>query len=131
MVHNAIGVNPTAGSEQGLVTLEEAVFHSVNEAPVDGLVQMQEQFMQWYEVGRNFLALIIAIVMFVIFLRMVKRHKPGAEELEILAEGGPNGMQKAAEMPSFLTPEMLNELIQEKPENVSTALKNWATNGPS
>ncbi len=131
MVHNAIGVTPSGETEIGSVSLEETIFHVVEDVPEDGLVQLQDQFMRWYQVGRNFVAVGIALIMFFLFLRMVKRHKPGVAELEILAEGGSNRMREAADTKTYLTPEMLNDLIQEKPENVSTALKNWATNGPS
>ncbi len=131
MVHNAIGVDVPGIQGKSSVSLEETIFHVPEIVPVDTLAQLQDQFMRWYDVGRNFFALGIAIIMFLLFLRMVKRHKPGAAELEVLAEDGPKGLRQAAEAINFLTPDMLNELIREKPENVSTALKNWATNGPA
>ena len=131
MVHNAIGVDVAGISGKGSVSLEEIIFHVPEVVPEDGLMKLQDQFLRWYDLGRNFFAIGIAIIMFVIFLRMVKRHKPGNAELAVLAEDNPNGLRKAAEITNFLTPDMLNELIQEKPENVSTALKNWATNGPA
>ncbi len=129
MVHNALGLD--VSTQQGLVTLEETVFHTVEKAPEDSLVQLQDQFMRWYDVARNFFAVGIAVVMFIIFLRMVKRHKPGFVDTEIITEAGPRGIRQASDVSTFLTPELLNDLIREKPENVSTALKNWATNGPA
>ena len=56
-------------------------------------------------------------MLFGIFLRMIKKTKP------TFTNGfGENKTQEADKVP---TPEMLNLLIQQKPENVGTALQTW------
>jgi hypothetical protein len=57
---------------------------------------------------------------------MLKKLKPKNEDVEIMDELSAGNRGK---IESNLTPELLNDLIQEKPENVSTALKTWMEQG--
>ena len=58
---------------------------------------------------------------------MLKKHKPAITSLEVLeAKAGVEDALAKADVSPRPTPELLNELIQEKPENVAQALKSWS-----
>ena len=74
---------------------------------------------------RQFLAVGAAIAIFVVFLGMLKKQKAeSAAEFQLAEE-----KTAAPQNLTALTPDMLNNLIQQKPENVSQALKNWVSAG--
>lgn len=127
MVANALGVNLKAKNSAGsLITLEEAVFKGLPAPSEEGFTLLQDRIMRWYEVLRNFIAVGVAVIMFLIFLRMVKRHRPEKFNFEIIPDSRQDGVNQARDVTPRVTPELLNSLILEKPENVSAALKTWA-----
>jgi len=125
MVINALGVDPRfAGGDAPIVTLAESDFVPPEDLAAMHPPSVTQEVMKWVDILRNFVAVGFAAIMFLIFLRMLKRHKPEPISLEVVEENGPS--KKGGEVVPRLTPELLNELIREKPENVSTALRNWA-----
>jgi flagellar M-ring protein FliF len=124
MVMNALGVDPTNTQAAQAVTLTETDFMDMPDMKPQGLDAIQDQVYTWMEPVRNFVAVGIAVMVFFMFIRMLKRHKPEPISLEVVDDYG--SKTKEAEIQPKLTPELLNELIREKPENVATALKNWA-----
>ncbi|MBN2068692.1 MAG: flagellar M-ring protein FliF [Opitutales bacterium] len=124
MVMNALGVNSSNPNAAMSVTISETAFSEIPENTPAGMDAIQQQVYTWMEPVRNFVAVGIAVMVFLMFLRMLKRHKPEPISLEVVDEIEVG--RKEAEIQPKLTPELLNELIREKPENVSTALRNWA-----
>jgi len=55
-------------------------------------------------------------------LRMLKKFKPSDAEVEVLNEDDPQLLALRRSTGDGLTPELLNDLIQEKPDNVCIAL---------
>jgi hypothetical protein len=90
---------------------------------------MQNFFDQWGPLLKNVIGIVIAIGIFLVFLRMLKKFKPTAAEVEVLDEADAQALAGTRSIGKGLTPELLNDLIQEKPENASTALKNWVNTG--
>jgi flagellar M-ring protein FliF len=126
MVINAVGVSKDgAATDVSGVTLQEMDFVQPEVVQTTQLEKVEERVFQWVEVGRNFMAVGIAVVMFFVFLRLLKKHRPEAVQFEVLDERNAQIRAQQDQLPR-LTPDLLNELIREKPENVSTALKNWA-----
>lgn len=138
MVINALGiVTPEGANLENFVTVAEKAFVE----PIPGLNGPTEtspmSLLNWTDIIRNAVGVGVAVVMFVMFLRMLKRYKPESVDVEVMGEsggsagGGEGGEPKQLEMADVgghITPEFLNELIQERPENISTALKNWVQN---
>ncbi|MGB0371212.1 MAG: flagellar basal-body MS-ring/collar protein FliF [Opitutales bacterium] len=137
MIINALGIiTPEGANLEEYVTVAEKPFVE----PVPGFNTPAEprlmNTLNVTDIIRNALGIGIAVVMFVMFLRMLKRYKPDSVDVEVMEEsaaanGGEGGGQKQLEMADLggqITPEFLNELIQERPENISTALKNWVQN---
>jgi flagellar M-ring protein FliF len=125
MVVRAIGVDEGADPATRFVTLTEADFAPV-ENPAEAMKpDTVQQLLYWFDLSKSFIAVGFAAVLFLIFLRLLKKHKPEPYSIEIMDEQVSDS-SKGPEAAPRLTPELLNELIREKPENVSTALRNWA-----
>jgi hypothetical protein len=60
---------------------------------------------------------------------MLKKFKPSDAEVQILNEDDQQLLSGKRALGSSLTPELLNDLIQEKPDNVGTALKRYLETG--
>ena len=69
--------------------------------------------------------------MFFVFIRMFKKFKPSEAEVQVLDEDDQQLLAGTRSLGSGLTPELLNDLIQEKPDNVGTALRRYLETGSS
>ena len=76
-------------------------------------------------------ALVAERAIFFVFLRMLKKFKPNDAEVQVLDEDDQQMLAGTRSLGSGLTPELLNDLIQEKPDNVSTALRKYLETGSS
>lgn len=127
MVVNALGI--TSKDVDQRVTVEEVSFDKPQVALDAKGKPIQPEAAtggtDWMDGGRKALGIVLAIGIFGFFLRLLGKQKADAAKMEILEE-----KQSAAQQaPMTLTPEVLNELIQQKPENVSAALKTWVSAG--
>jgi flagellar M-ring protein FliF len=69
-----------------------------------------------------------AALILMIFWRMLNRQKPEPVPIEVLSltpESSVRSQQKSGE----ITPELLNELIRQKPANIGIALRDWVAEG--
>lgn len=78
----------------------------------------------WIEAASKYLAVGIAALVLFVFWRMLGRQRVEPVPVELLSEPSPESL-RAAQGKTFLTPEALNELIQQKPANVSNALRDY------
>ena len=78
---------------------------------------------------KNLLGIVLALVIFVVFLRMIKKFKPNEAEVQVLGEDDQQYLSGTKALGRGLTPELLNDLIQEKPDNVSVALRKYLESG--
>ena len=120
MVVNALGIKVPEKDVASMVSVEEAPFEA---APVEkpGLADLA-----WSHTDliKNAVSTAAAIALFLVFLRILKRAKPDRIPIELLKRDE----DAAALAASQVTPNMLNEMIQQKPENVGFALRNWMAN---
>lgn len=65
-----------------------------------------------------------AILALIMFLRMLAKQKPEPVPVEVLSLP-PGDAARALPNANNITPELLNELIRQKPANVGVALRNW------
>lgn len=121
MVVNALGIKTTEKDAASLVTLEEAPFEA---APVQkaGLAEMA-----WSHTDliKNAFSILVAVGMIFVFFRSLKRTKPDSIPIELLKRDTEGA---AALSGAGITPQLLNEMIQQKPEQVSASLRNWMAN---
>ena len=92
-------------------------------------IDQVDQFVDKYgSLIKNLVGGLLAVVMFFVFLRMLKKFKPNDAEVQVLDEDDQQLLAGTKSLGSGLTPELLNDLIQEKPDNVGTALKRYLRN---
>jgi flagellar M-ring protein FliF len=130
MVVNALGIE--YDSEEDLdrrVTIEEIEFSAPSYTFSGGGSSLDITTI--VDASRSILAVVISVFMLMFFFRMIKNAAKSNDGLEILppesdvSGGGGNGAIAKDITPS-ISPELLNELIKQNPDKVSSALKNWA-----
>jgi len=121
MVVNALGIKAPEKELASLVTIEEAPFETV---PVQkaGLAEMA-----WSHADliKNGFSILIASVIIFVFFRSLRRTQPDSIPIELLKDGTES---TASLQGAGVTPQLLNEMIQQKPEQVSASLRNWMAN---
>lgn len=121
MVVNALGIQVSKPQElESIVSLEEVPF----QAPAETTGSTAEKLTPYVELLRPFAAVLIALVIFFVFLRMLKRTKPEEIQFELLPESARTPHQPTVKS-NTVSPELLNDLIRQKPENVGATLRDW------
>jgi flagellar M-ring protein FliF len=124
MVVNSLGVVPEKGKTlDQIVSVQEVDFATdtltVQTAGIEPDVQMNT----WIDLGQKVAMVAFGLFAFVYFVRVLKRSQADAVSLELFRSRDGGG--GARELESQVTPEMLNELIARKPDNVGQTLKQW------
>jgi flagellar M-ring protein FliF len=130
LVVNALGLKVAQGqSLDGLVTVSEMPFVAEPLTPEVAAAAVGEGKMTTVmELASRWGAVVVAIGLFVVFIRMLGKQKPEPMPVEVLTLP-PDIAARSRPNPNTVTAEMLNELIRAKPANVGTALREWiATN---
>ncbi len=131
-VVNAIGARFDDIDLTTHVTVHEVEFLESSAFAVgDTLSQWQNLIDTYLPVLKSLLGPFLAIVMLIIFIRMFKKFKPSEAEVQVLDEDDQQLLAGTRSLGSGLTPELLNDLIQEKPDNVGTALRRYLETGSS
>jgi flagellar M-ring protein FliF len=126
LVVNALGVKLAPGlTAENVVALQEVAF------PAEPLVAQAEQLRQqnrwqpYADTALRFLPVLAAAALVLFFLRRLGREKPEAVPVELLRELPSSEQRALGGSPGSVTPELINELIRQKPTNVGTALRDW------
>jgi flagellar M-ring protein FliF len=128
MVVNAHGVAPNRTGGQPadqVVSIQEVDFATdpmmaaVDTAPVADATRDR-----WIDLGERALVVVAALVVLLLFIRVLRRSHAEAASLEIY-NGRDNGRGRPGELEGEITPELLNQLIRQKPDNVGLTLKRW------
>jgi len=122
MVANAIGIKGEDKELAKSVTLQEVSF----ETPVEPKTSVVDTLFAHPDMVKNGLAVLVAIGLFMLFLRMLKKAKPDEIPLDLIEQQRKAEVQAAAAAP--VTAEMLNDMIRQKPANVGLALRDWMDN---
>ncbi len=126
MVINALGLKAADDKEVAkIVTLEEVPFDS---APAQK-TSVVDFALSNTDIFKHGFAVLVAVALILVFVRMLKRAKPDEIPIEILE---PLRAAPAAGVPAEpqVSVEMLNEMIRQKPGNIGAALRGWmASNG--
>lgn len=126
MIAHAIGVEELNNLESS-ITLQEVPF-TEEIVQTAGLLDFAGPIYEVLSIIKNFSGLGVALIMFLIFIRMIKKYKPSKASVEFLE--GPIGGEfaNAKNVTPKPTVDLINELIRQKPDNVGVALKNWMQN---
>jgi flagellar M-ring protein FliF len=129
VVMNALGVRAAPGQPlDSVVTLQEQEFHTVDTFAAQPPVPLENRVENWVEVGSKWGAVGGAVLVMLIFFRLLRRQKPEAVPIEVLSYT-PEQASRSLPNASNVTPELLNELIRQKPANIGVALREWVTSG--
>ena len=129
-VVNAIGARFDQSDIATHVTVHEVEFLPAFIGPAGETLNQFQHILDTYGPHlKNLLGVVLAVAMFVIFLRMLKKFKPTDAEVQVLDEDDQRLLTGTRSLGSGLTPELLNDLIQEKPDNVGTALRKYLETG--
>src|SRR5262249_7611035 len=119
MVANAIGIKGEDKELTKIVTLQEVSF----ETPAEAKPSVADPVLAHSDPLRNGIAVAVAVVIFGIFLRMLKGAKPDQIPLEFIEEQ--KAVRRETSGNSPVTVDMLNDMIRQKPDNVGLALRDW------
>lgn len=126
MVANALGVKADSAQEIARsVTIEETAFEN---PPVPKSGGMGDLLTSYSGLLKNAGAAVVALVLVFFFLRMLKQTKPDEIPFELLQAAGGN---RTTGNNANITPDLLNEMIRQRPANVGVALSGWMSNGNS
>ncbi|GAB4269113.1 MAG TPA: flagellar M-ring protein FliF [Opitutae bacterium] len=124
MVVNALG-GATSGNVE--VTLQEMPFTDTT-IQSGGGVSWVDYAYPWMDLIKPLAGLMVAAVIFFVFMRMIKRHKAQGDMIKLFhGEEGAVGAGGVDLENAPLTADTLNQLIQQRPENIGLALKQWAS----
>lgn len=130
IVINALGLRAAPGqSLETLVSLQETPFQAAERVPAAMAAAAGEtQLQNWMGLASRWVAVAGALGVLLVFWRMLSRQRPEPVPVEVLSMQ-PDAQARALNSPNTVTPELLNELIRQKPANVGVALRDWVSAG--
>jgi flagellar M-ring protein FliF len=127
IVINALGLKPVVGqTPDSLVSIQETEFSTSAQLAlgVEAAQAAQPGWQTYVELASRWAAVAGAALVLLVFLRMLKKEKPEIVPIEALTVAADNSSRPLpANGP--VTPELLNELIRQKPANIGLALREW------
>jgi flagellar M-ring protein FliF len=131
IVINALGLKSAAGQPlDSLVSLQEVEFRAVDPvaAQFEAARAGESKIETWLEVARRWAAFVAAAAVLIVFWRLLKRQKPEPVPIEVLSLT-PENASRSITNTTNVTPELLNDLIKQKPANIGLALREWVSAG--
>ncbi len=127
LVINAIGLKAFAGANANaniddLVTIQEAAFQS-SFPPAMEEASVPTKVRAWAELGGKYTPVLIAVLAFGFFFRLLRTQRPEAVPMEVI---NPPTVAEESEVPAVVTAASLNELLRRKPGNIGAALRDWS-----
>jgi flagellar M-ring protein FliF len=126
IVMNALGLKPIQGQTlESIVTLQELPFQVNDSLPAQiQAIQDENRLQGWIETASRWVAVVAALGILLVFARMLSRQKPEPVPVEVLSMS-PEAAARSLPNSQSVTPELLNELIRQKPANIGLALRDW------
>jgi flagellar M-ring protein FliF len=125
MVANALGVSLEEAAA-GSIVVQETTF-GINSLLAD--LAQEEGFLDpvfLLNYGQEIIGGVIALVLFLVFLNQMKRTRGEKGLLDQMEEARLDARSRSEVTgQEAVTPAMLNELIRQKPDNISSNLKTW------
>lgn len=126
VVVNALGLRLTAGQTlDSVVALQETSFAVEPISQQVQAIQSENRLQGWISVASRWTAVGGAALVLLLFLRILSKQKPEAIPVEVLSMP-PDMAARSLQNGNSITPDMLNQLIRQKPANIGTALRDWA-----
>ncbi len=128
IVVNALGLKPVNGqSVETLVSLQETEFVALvqSEAQLEAVRANTPAWQTYVDLAGRWAPVAGAALALMMFLRMLAKQKPEPVPVEVLSMPPGDAARALPNSSGNVTPELLNELIRQKPANVGIALRNW------
>lgn len=125
IVLTALGIQLVGGQvATDFVTVKEMAFAADPFVDHGAMLKEDATIQRYIEMGKNGIGAILGLGVIIFFMQMLKRYKPEKISIEVLQ---PDQMLQSRKMEdtSVVTPEMLNELIRQKPANIGVSLREW------
>jgi flagellar M-ring protein FliF len=129
IVINALGLKATDGQNlDNLISLQELPFMTEPVSAQIQQIQSETRIQGWIEAAGAYVPLIVGAAVLFLFVRILRRQKPETVPIELLSSSAAVGMSNGQNgHATLLTPDALNQLIQQKPANIGTALRDYMT----
>lgn len=130
VIVNALGLKAAPGqSLDTIVSLQETAFQVSERIPAQiEAIQSEGRIQGWVEAASRWGAVAGAAIVLMIFLRTLSKQRPEPVPVEVLSLS-PEAASRSLPNSNTVTPELLNELIRQKPANVGVALRDWVAAG--
>jgi flagellar M-ring protein FliF len=126
IVINALGLKAADGQElDSLISLQELPFMAESVSEQITQIQSETRLQGWIETAGAYVPLAIGVIVLLVFVRVLRRQKPEPVPIELLSAPAPAGAANGQNGHGMLTPDMLNQLIQQKPANIGVALRDY------
>jgi len=125
MVANALGQDLENSAKT--ITIEELPFPSTStQADLPDSSWMNSVYVDYgVKLIQELLPLLLGLIMLVIFFKMIKKAKNQEVLIEFMDNPSSPSSAHQAVSASTITPDMLNQLIQDQPEKMAAPIKNW------
>ncbi|MEX0322922.1 MAG: flagellar basal-body MS-ring/collar protein FliF [Puniceicoccaceae bacterium] len=125
MVSNALGI-PADDPAAGAVVIQELVFESTQVTEIPQIQASPFSVENLLPLGEKVIGGLIAMVLFLVFLNLLKKSNRDTDLFNQMNQArGASRASVSASSTEMVTPELLNELIRQKPENAGASLRNW------
>ncbi|MHC1769686.1 MAG: flagellar basal-body MS-ring/collar protein FliF [Verrucomicrobiia bacterium] len=144
IVQSALGIQESDPLRQDGITVEEMPFNEQPVAEVSRQLDTDRRQLFWWGLAKNVSYPLVSLGVLALFWRTFRRTPVneipiGIPLTDFTPAGGGNGHRlgtpvaagKGKSIPGAITPETLNQLIREKPADVSQALRLWMAKGNS
>ncbi len=128
IVINALGIKAAAGQNlDTLVSLQELPFMIEPVSKQIQQIQSETRIQSWIETASAYLPVGIGALVLFFFVRMLRGQRPEPVPMELLTSPSAANSSNGQNGHAVLTPDLLNQLIQQKPANIGTALRDYMT----
>jgi flagellar M-ring protein FliF len=125
IVINALGIQLENGqSAEDLVTITEMEFAANPYAVQTMVMQKEVDYKKWIDLGKNVAGIALGVGVIFFFIQMLKKNVPEQISVELMKPQQALQSRKLEDS-GTVTPEMLNELIRQKPANIGVSLREW------
>lgn len=125
LVANALGVKPAAGlTLESLVTVQEIPMLQESFAPEAEQMMKQQGMQNWIDMGLRALPIVLGAILLLFFFRKLGKEAPESVPTEFL-DRLPRQNNGSHPGTGAITPDILNQLLRQKSDNVGTAIRDW------
>ena len=142
MVQSALGLVENDPNRKDEISLEQLPFNDQSTVDLSQRLETDTRRTFYWEMGKNALFGLLALGIFMVFLKLLKKTSSGDIPIGIpLGQGNGSGHSpgggelagaenwRAEGKPGVVTVEVLNALIKENPGNMTQAVRSWLTGG--